>query len=446
MNIRKIKWAVVLGLHRILAVSSALAQIADPVVTVTGGASQQTITATVTESTAGTTLYYTTDGSNPTMSSASLASGGSVLLSQNATLNVQAFQTGTNTSNLVTTRYSYNGTVSAGNAHSLALKNDGTIWAWGNNSYGQLGTGSTGNSSTPVQVMTSGSVPLSGIVSVAAGTDQSFAVDGNGNVWAWGFNTGGQLGIGTSTNATLAVQVTGVSGIVAIASSGYHTLALKSDGTVWTWGANNLGQTGNGTTSSVTTTPTQVSTLQGIVALAAGSNHSLALDKTGKLWAWGDNSHGQLGTGTYSSQTSPVAVGSSFTGVVSVSAGTSSSYALKGDGSAWSWGDNSVGSLGNGNTTASTSPTQISSLNNGVVAIGNQAAMTTGGMFYTWGDNSSGRLGTGSVSTYSAVVQALSSLGGIGVPAAPLWAILILGVALFFVISHHLPARKRQES
>ena len=436
------KWAVALGLQLIFAVSSAFSQIADPVVTTSGGGTQQTVTVTITESTSGVTLHYTTDRSNPTTASPSLASGASILVSQNTTLNVQAFQDATTTSSLVTTRYSYNGAVSAGNAHSLILKNDGTVFSMGSNAYGQLGVGGTTNSTVPVQIMVSSTVPLTGIVSVAAGADQSFAVDSSGRVWAWGYDVGGELGDGTMTNATRPIQITGVSGIVAIASAGHHTLALASDGTVWAWGANSLGQNGLGSTSTVTPLPVQITGLSGIVAIAVGQNHSTALTSTSQLVAWGDNSYGQLGTGDYVSHASPTVVASSLTGIVSISAGALDSYALTSS-ALYAWGDNSLGELANGTTTSSPTPVQVSGAT-GIAAIGNQTALATSGLYVTWGDNTAGRLGSGSVASYSTLATTLSPLGSISGSTGPWWTLLILSVAFLLMVNR--TQRKTQES
>lgn len=142
--------------------------------------------------------------------------------------------------------------IAGGLSYSLALAKDGTVWAWGRNSYGQLGDGTTTTSSLPVQVKGSaGTGTLSGITAIAANYMQSFALAEDGTVWAWGRNNYGQLGDGTITNSSLPVQVknsagTGVlSGITAIIAGGHHTLALAEDGTVWAWGRNQLGQLGD---------------------------------------------------------------------------------------------------------------------------------------------------------------------------------------------------------
>ena len=161
--------------------------------------------------------------------------------------------------------------VAGGPYHSLTLKNDGTVWAWGRNDFGELGNGTTTSRYTPVQVK-----GLTNVVAIAAGYDHSLALRSDGTVWAWGLNGNGQLGDGTTTNRTTPVQVKGLTNVVAIAAGVYHSLAIRSDGTVWTWGYNTYGQLGDGTTTNKTT-PVQVKGLTNVVAIAAGVYHSLAL-------------------------------------------------------------------------------------------------------------------------------------------------------------------------
>ncbi|MGB9849149.1 MAG: Ig-like domain-containing protein, partial [Moorellaceae bacterium] len=179
--------------------------------------------------------------------------------------------------------------IAGGDNHSLAVKSDGTVWAWGWNYYGQLGDGTTINHTTPMRVTN-----LTGVVAVAAGIYHSLALKSDGTAWAWGWNGYGHLGDGTTTNRTAPVQVQGLTGVVAVAAGGYHSLALKSDGTVWAWGRNYEGQLGDGTTTN-RYTPVQVKNLTGVVAVAAGYYHSLALKSDGTVWAWGRNYEGQLG-------------------------------------------------------------------------------------------------------------------------------------------------------
>src|SRR5207249_3795971 len=152
----------------------------------------------------------------------------------------------------------------------------------------------------PVQV--SG---LSGVAAIAAGGTHSLALKGDGTAWAWGANADGELGDGTNTQRLVPVQVSGLTGVAAVAGGGTHSLALKGDGTAWAWGDDNFGQLGNGTADdSVHPTPAQVAGLGGVTVIAAGGGgaHNLAL-QGGAVWAWGENDQGQLGARTSESCT-----------------------------------------------------------------------------------------------------------------------------------------------
>jgi len=291
--------------------------------------------------------------------------------------------------------------VAAGDCHSIALKNDGTVWAWGYNCCGQLGDGTTTNRTTPVQV-----IGLSGVTAVSAEGARSFALKSDGTVWAWGYNCYGQLGDGTTTNRTTPVQVTGLSGVTAIAAGTYHSVALKSDGKVWTWGSNYYGELGDGTTTNKTT-PVQVTGLSGVTAIAAGTYHSVALKSDGAVWAWGMNYYGELGDGTTVQKTTPVQV-SELSGVTAVVAGFYHSMALKSNGTVWAWGDNFYGELGDGTTVQKTTPVQVSGLS-GVTAIAtgdyHSVALKNDNTVWAWGDNSYSQLGVPSLKNSSIPVM-----------------------------------------
>jgi len=124
-----------------------------------------------------------------------------------------------------------------GGFHTIALKKDGTVWTWGKNDFGQLGDGTTNNSSTPVKV-----IGLSGVKVIAGGQSYTIALKEDGTVWAWGLNDKGQLGYGTITNRSTPVQVSGLFGVIKIVTGNYHSIALKADGTVWAWGLNSYVQ------------------------------------------------------------------------------------------------------------------------------------------------------------------------------------------------------------
>jgi alpha-tubulin suppressor-like RCC1 family protein len=296
--------------------------------------------------------------------------------------------------------------VAAGYYHSLVLKADGTVWAWGKGGYGQLGNGTfSGYSTSPVQV--SG---ITGASGVAAGAFHSVAVMSNGSVETWGYNNSGQLGNGTTTNSNTPVQVTGLNNVTMVAAGAYHSLALKADGTVWSWGANDAGQLGNGTTSA-SLTPVQVMNLSNVTALAAGTgSSSYALRSDGTMWAWGENGFGQLGnTSAGRKATQPVQV--AISNVTSIGAGSTWAFAIKADGTAWSWGDNNYGQLGSTACTSKTCsvPVQVSNLSNVVYVTSGSGAFSLAaradGTAWAWGQNTWGQLGNGTMTPSPTPVQ-----------------------------------------
>ena len=291
--------------------------------------------------------------------------------------------------------------------YSLVLKNDGTVWTWGYNYYGQLGDGTTVNRSTPVRVLN-----LAGIVAVSAGGYHGLALKADGTVWAWGRNDSGQLGDGTTTNRSTPVQVQSLTEATAIAGGGSYSLALKNDGTVWTWGYNYYGQLGDGTTTSrLVAGP--VLNVAGVTSIAGGNSHSLALKADGTVWAWGHNYYGQLGDGTTTSRSvaGPVL---NVAGVTSIAGGNSHNLALKADGTVWTWGYNSDGQLGDGTTTNRSTPVQAQGLT-GVsgLAAGNthSLAVENDGTVWAWGYNHYGQLGNGTVADRATAVEVQSPRG-----------------------------------
>ncbi len=232
--------------------------------------------------------------------------------------------------------------IAAGAGHNLSLLSNGTVWSWGLNLSGQLGDGTTTTRLTPVQV--SG---LTNVIAIAAGTDHSVAVKSDGTVWSWGENSSGKLGDGTEVRRLIPVQVVGLTGITSVSAGGAHSLALASDGRVWGWGTNDSGQLGDGTMIKKLT-PVVISTLANVTKVAAGQNHSLALLSDGTVWSWGMNRNGALGTAQSESQNSSIPVKVLWvSSITSVAAGEETSYARRSDGKIFAWGNDSRGQLGN---------------------------------------------------------------------------------------------------
>jgi alpha-tubulin suppressor-like RCC1 family protein len=277
--------------------------------------------------------------------------------------------------------------ISAGSGHSIALKKDGTVWTWGYNGEGQLGTRGAADSRFPTPQQVSG---LSGIKAVVAGDRYCMALTGDGTVWSWGNNWHGQLGDGTKNHSSSASQIPGISGVVALAAGMGHSLALSGDGTVWAWGYNDDGELGDGKRKD-RFSPFKIPGLSGIKAVAAGSHHSVALKNDGTVWVWG-------GQNKADRSLTPRRL-ADLSHVVAISAGGWYSLALKDDGTVWAWG-----TIANGEQDDDTmnevirKPVQVKGLAN-VVGIANglwhALAIKKDGTVWAWGRNYFGALGDG---------------------------------------------------
>jgi alpha-tubulin suppressor-like RCC1 family protein len=306
----------------------------------------------------------------------------------------------------------------SGSLHSLAVKSDGTLWSWGLNDEGELGLGDANkfvpyppffifaDRSSPVQVGF-----LQEWKKVFSGFKNSFAIKNNGTLWAWGSNSFGQLGLGDFINRSSPVQVGVLSDWLDISVGPFHSLAVKSDGSLWSWGAGNAGQLGQGNSVVYTFSPVLVDSNNVWKSVHANGNTStgisLGIKSDGTLWSWGHNSEGQLGLGDTVDRSSPVQIGN-LNEWIKVSGTNASSLAIKADRTLWSWGRNSNGQLGLGDTIVRSSPVQVGVLSdwynvkgylNSVVAIKKDRTL------WSWGSNNNGQLGLGDTVNRSSPVQ-----------------------------------------
>jgi alpha-tubulin suppressor-like RCC1 family protein len=322
--------------------------------------------------------------------------------------------------------------VSIDDDFACALLSGGTVECWGANSVGELGNGTTtapdtcifgnlsGASCYPTPVAVGG---LKGATAISVGGVACALLSG-GTVECWGDNELGQLGNGTTTNSSTPVAVSGITDATAISVGDDSACALLSGSTVQCWGSNNYGELGNGTTTN-STTPVAVSGLTGATGISVGNDSACALLSGGSVQCWGLNAYGQLGNGTTTNSSTPVAV-TGLTGAVAVSAGDSA-CALLSDGTVQCWGLNQDGSLGNGTTTGpdncggaacSMTPVAVTGLT-GVAAISvgaSPCALLSGGTVQCWGWNLYGQLGIGTTTgpeTYCDALRSVSDGGAL---------------------------------
>jgi len=237
-------------------------------------------------------------------------------------------------------------------SHSHGLKSNGECWSWGDNGYGQLGDNSRVHKSSPVLVVGSHA-----FTEISGGEHYGVAIKSNGECWAWGMNLYGQLGQSDAVSRSSPVLVVGSHAFTKIEAGRYHILALKEDGECWSWGsAYEAGELGDGAATS-RSSPVLVVGSHNFVEISGGWSHSLGLKSNGECWAWGNNNAGQLGSDTVESKSSPIQVVGSHA-FIEISAGYHS-LGLKDNGEVWAWGVNSAGQLGLGDTANRSSPVLV---------------------------------------------------------------------------------------
>ena len=251
---------------------------------------------------------------------------------------------------------------------SLALKTDGTLWSFGYGASGQLAQGNLTNYSSPVQI---GALTDWGDAEISGGNNFFAAIKTDGTFWAWGDNSYGQLGLGNQTSRSSPVQVGALTTWSKVSTGGYGLMAVKTDGTLWGWGYNGSGQLGVGSGVAEKSSPVQVGSLTTWLNVSSGRYYTTALTTDGKLYAWGQGNSGQIGQGNTTDYNSPVQVGA-LTTWSKIGGGADHSLAIKTDGTLWAWGNNAYSQLGNGDAIGNnkSSPIQIGSLTTWAVVAG----------------------------------------------------------------------------
>ena len=307
--------------------------------------------------------------------------------------------------------------ISAGHLHTCALTTSGGVKCWGANDYGQLGDGTTTNRTTPVDV----SGLTTGVRAISSGGTSTCALTTANGVKCWGENFYGQLGDGTTDDSTAPVDVSGLTaGVAAISVGGGHACALTDSGGVKCWGWNDKGQLGDNTHIG-RTQPVDVAGLASAVAkVSAGSQHTCAVTTSGGVKCWGRNFEGQLGDGSKTDSSTPIDVSGLGSGISDLNAGHFHNCALTDGGGVKCWGWNDKGQLGDGTTTDRTTPVDVDGLSSGIADVragdSHSCALTTAGNMKCWGDNGDGQLGndtTTNSTTPTDVLMGVDSLASI---------------------------------
>ena len=283
--------------------------------------------------------------------------------------------------------------------HTVLLKNNGEVWAWGGNTDGQLGDGTTNSSNVPIKVN------ISGVKQIAAGEYHTIALKSNGEVWAWGWNYHGQIGNGSTAQIEKSPVKVDISDVKQLAAGCGYTLVLKNNGDVWGWG-NGYGGVLGDEDEQQHNIPVKVMTIADVKQISAGPLHVVALKNNGEVWTWGSNSFFQLGVkGVNYYEYMPVKV--DVPRAKQVSAGGVVSSVVTNNGEVWSWGYYLFGSVGNGKMKTQPTPVKlkISNVKQIICAYAFTYAIKQNGDVWCWGTNDRGQFGDGTTDNYYSPVD-----------------------------------------
>lgn len=292
--------------------------------------------------------------------------------------------------------------VAAGGTHTAAVTKDGDLYMWGRNYYGQLGVYSNADSKIPIKVNNSSStLPEKSVKYIALGYYHSAAITKDGSLYMWGYNRSGQLGDGTTTDRYTPVKI--MDNVASVSLGGSHSAAVTKDGSLYMWGDNGNGRLGDGTT---TDRYTPVKIMDNVASVSLGSSHSAAITKDGSLYMWGYNYYWQLGDGTTTDRYTPVKI---MDNVASVSLGGNHSAAITKDSNLYMWGGNGSGQLGDGTTDNKARPHRVASNVQSVkLGYSHTTVISKDGGLYTWGYNYYGQLGNGTTTDSSNPIKIMN--------------------------------------
>ena len=287
-------------------------------------------------------------------------------------------------------------TIFAAATHTISIDRNGRVWSWGDNSYAQLGDNSTTVRQTPVSI--AGAVKT--FCKIATGDFRTLGIDKNGRVWGWGNGYAGAIGAGNTNNSNTPISIAGATKTFCHISSGqYFSLGIDKNGRAWAWGDNPFGQLGDNSVTQRCTPVSVAGTTKTFCKIDGGNNHSLAIDRYGRVWGWGFGGNGRLGNNSTLSVRTPVSVLGATKTFCEISGGVGHSLGIDRYGRAWAWGAGTGGALGIVSTGDRTTPVSVLGAVKTFckIAAGQSfsVAIDKNGRAWGWGVNSSGQLGDG---------------------------------------------------